>query len=142
MKVIEIPIHPHVKSLLLSLYGAEPVRVQEDMLTGTALKNILLSVPKPNVDSEPVFGHTVTLQVSPNLIPFYKSYSSLLSLGVYFQKEYNEILYAYIEGQRDAGISMRQAIVNFYEKYKINDEFYEYHSSESAYLRLKKKRTM
>lgn len=134
----EIPVLPHVKNLLISLYGKEPIKATENNLPGMELKFIFMSIRTQG--KEKINGETVRLQISYRLMPFYNKYSNAFDLGCYFEKTFNTMLYIHIEAQRSLHIPTVYAIKTFFEKYNIDENYYSSHAAAECYRRLKRKK--
>src|SRR3954466_15987623 len=75
---VDIPVLPHVKNLMLSLYGPEPIRASINNLPGKELQFIFLSNKS---QPEKINGETISLQVSHRLAPYFYKFNNALSLG-------------------------------------------------------------
>jgi hypothetical protein len=133
---IEIPILPHVKNLMLSMYGSEPIKANENNLPGKALQFIFMSFGSTTRDK--INGEKITLSISHRIAPYYYRFKNTFLLGCYFEKQFHALLFAHIEAQRIAGIPTIAAIKCFYEMYHIDVEMYSQQAALEAYRRLKK----
>jgi hypothetical protein len=131
---IEIPVLPHVKCLLISLYGCEPIRVNENNLLGRELQFIFLN---KSSSQEKINGEKISIQVSHRLTPYFYKFKNAFSLGCYFEKQFHVLLFTHIEAQKSCGISPVNSIKDFFSKYSIDENFYAIPSALEAYRRLK-----
>jgi hypothetical protein len=131
---VEIPVLPHVKCLLISLYGAEPLRVNENNLLGRELQFIFLN---KSSTQEKINGEKISIQVSHRLTPYFYKFKNAFSLGCYFEKQFHVLLFTHIEAQKSCGITCVNSIKNFFDKYSIDQNYYTVPSALEAYRRLK-----
>ena len=130
----EIPVLPHVKNLLLSLYGAEPIRVNENNILGRELQNVFFNDHCP---PEKINGEKISIQVSERLTPYFFKFKNAFALGCFFEKQFAVLLFTHIEAQRSLGITPVGSIKDFFIKYGIDENFYTIPSALEAYRRLK-----
>ena len=131
---IEIPVLPHVKCLLISLYGSEPLKVSENNLLGREFQFIFLN---KSSSQEKINGEKITIQLSARLTPYFYKFKTAFSLGCYFEKQFHVLLFTHIEAQKSCGITPVNSIKNFYLKYSIDENFYTIPCALEAYRRLK-----
>lgn len=132
---VEIPVLPHVKDLLLSIYGPEPIKANENNLPGKELQFIFMN--NKNTQPEKINGEKIKVHVSHRLAPYYYKFTNAFLLGCYFEKQFQISLYNYVEAKRDSGIPTMQAIKSFFIRYKINEEYYTQQAALECYRRLK-----
>jgi hypothetical protein len=131
---VDIPVLPHVKNLLLSLYGNEPIKATENNLPGMELKFFFMSADNPR---EKINGEKIQLRISHRIAPYYHKHSNAFSLGCYFEKLFNMMLFMHVEAQRNFHVQTAYAIKSFFEKYRIDDTHYSYHAATETYRRMK-----
>jgi hypothetical protein len=129
-----IPVLPHVKCLLITLYGDEPLRINENNLLGRELQFVFLN---QKTAPEKVHGETISVHISHRLTPYFNKFKNAFSLGCYFEKQFNVLMFAHIDAQVNCGIIPAQAIKNFFKRYNINEEFYNEHQALQQYSRSK-----
>jgi len=132
---VEIPVLPHVKSLLISIYGNEPIKASENNLPGKELRFIFMSAKNPVKGK--IYGEKIAIRVSHRLAPYYYKFSNAFSLGCYFEKQFNVLLFAHIEAQRNCGVQITQAVKSFFKKYNIDEESYTQQAALEGYRRIK-----
>lgn len=133
---VKIPVLPHVKSLIISLFGPEPVEAHENNFLGKEIQSILLSYSQSELFATRLHGETLTINISHRIAPYYQRFQHAFDLGCLFEKQFHSILYAHIEAQRQCGVPVLQAIKNFYIRYKINDELYDWEAAKKSYQRM------
>ena len=131
---IEIPVLPHVKCLLLALYGPEPLKVNENNLLGRELQFVFLNKIS---SQEKINGEKICIQVSHRLTPYFYKFKNAFSLGCYFEKQFNVLLFMHVEAQNFFGVTPVNAIKSFYQHYNINQDFYNIPSAMESYRRMK-----
>ncbi len=139
MELVSIPVLPHVKSLLLSMFGPEPLQANDNNLLGKEIENILLPYTQTQLFPEKISGETLKIYVSVRLAPYYIRFQHAFSLGCYFEKMFHTLLHSYVSGQVDAGIKQDRAIKNFFLRHSINDELYDVTAARMSLLRHKKR---
>lgn len=136
---VKIPVLPHVKSLIVALYGPEPVEANENNFMGKEIQSILLPYSQSELFPAKLHGETITVALSHRIAPYYQRFQHAFDLGCMFEKQFHSILYAHIEAQRQCGVSVLQSIKNFYIRYNINDELYDWEAAKKSYQRIKGK---
>lgn len=134
---VEIPVLPHVKNLLLSIYGPEPIKANESNLPGKELQFIFMSSAKNK--AERIYGEKIKVHVSHRLAPYYYKFINAFLLGCYFEKQFHILLFMHIEAQRSCGIQTMDAIKSFFNNYNIDEEYYSQQAALEAYRRIKGK---
>src|SRR4051794_10246088 len=112
---IDIPVLPHVKNLLLTLYGPEPIKAHVNNLPGSDLRFIYLEMTHNSPDK--IHGEKITMAISHRLAPYYYKFCHAFSLGCYFEKQFTMLLFGHIEAQKNCGIATTEAIKNFFIQY-------------------------
>jgi hypothetical protein len=133
---VKIPVLPHVKSLMLSIYGPEPIKANENNLLGKEVQSILLSYSQTELFQQKLVGESITIILSERIAQYYKKFSNAFDLGCMFEKQFHAIMFAHIEAQKQLDVPVMKAIKNFFTKYKIDDELYSMGAAQQSYLRM------
>lgn len=139
MQLVDIPVLPHVKSLLVSLHGSGPLQANENNLLGREIENFLQTFSQLELFPVKLIGDTVSVVVSNRVAAYYKHYQRAFDLGCFFEKQFHLALFMYVEAQMEAGVPQEQAIRNFYERHKIDTECYDTISARMSIMRMRRK---
>lgn len=119
MYLVDIPVLPHVKSLLVSIHGHEPIQANENNILGKEIENVLQSYSQLDLFPAMMPGETITINLSDRVAAYYKKFEHAFELGCFFEKQFHLALFIYVEAQMEAGVYQEQAIRNFYTRHKI-----------------------
>lgn len=137
--IIEIPILPHVKSLLLSMYGSEPLFANERNIIGKELEHLFASPPEVTTEEEKCKCDKISISISARMKPFYAKYAEAYSLGIYFEKVFHKLLHQHIIAQVRCNRRVKKAIQDFYNLYNISEDDYSLTHAEQSYYHFVKK---
>ena len=137
--VVEIPVLPHVKSLILSVFGPEPIAAHENNIIGKEIESFLISYAQAQLFPDRMIGDTIQLSVSHRLAPYYQRFQNAFNLGCFFEKQFHLLLFTYVDAQMASGIRQETAIKNFYLRHKIDPELYDIIAARMSLLRMRRR---
>lgn len=140
MVIVEIPVLPHVKSLLLSLHGPEPLVAHDNNLLGKEIESILITYAQTELFPQRMVGETVKLLLSHRLAPYYSRFQHAFDLGCFFEKQFHLLLFIYVEAQMEAGVKQETAIKSFYQRHQIDPELYDIIAARMSLYRARKRK--
>ncbi len=142
MVTIEIPVLPHVKSLLISLHGPEPIVAHENNIFGKEIQSILLSYAQAELFPERMRGETVKMNISHRLAPYFQRFQNAFDLGCFFEKQFHLLLHTYVDAQMQAGIKQETAIKNFFLRHQVDPELYDIIAARMSHIRTRKRKVV
>lgn len=139
--MLQIPVLPHVKKLLISMYGEQPLYAKDNNLLGKQLEHILADFPLSTIfeEQKPLRMDHVEIVISQRLKKMYDTYEGLFSLGCFFEKTWHRLLHQHIIAQARCGRRVKVSIADFYALYGITDDDYAITSAEMSYYDMVKK---
>lgn len=135
--IIEIPILPHVKCVLIGIYGPEPIMANNTNLLGKALEHLIANryTQEDPVVLGPMRCELIKMAISLRLKPHYMAFKPAFSLGVFFEKMFHKILHQHVIAQARCNRPVKVAIRDFYDLYNLTEEMYPFASAEDSYYR-------
>jgi hypothetical protein len=141
MVTVEIPVLPHVKSLLLSIHGAEPIAAHENNVLGKEIESILHSYSQCELFPQKLIGEKIKINVSQRVAPYYQRFQHAFDLGCFFEKQFHLILFTYVDAQMEGGVRQETAIKNFYVRHQINPELYDMIAARMSLMRTRRRKS-
>jgi len=132
MSIVEIPVLPHVKCLLIGIYGSEPLFAHEKNLLGKEIDHF---TNEPEPPAPVIRCEKIKISISLRLKPRYNHTEALFSFGHYFEKVFHKLLHQHIIAQLRCKRSVKEAIRDFYALYDITENLYPIASAERSYYR-------
>jgi len=136
---VTMNVTPFVRKILISRYGGEPIRVERS----DALHTYLQAAPLPGSKEEKYQEMSKRLTENVKLIVSWPIKRHLrvmrrrVMVGYHLHKVYHMEMVNFMEAQRKAGMSATEALRNFMEAHRIEEEDF---SMESAYTVWKRKK--
>lgn len=133
--IVKIQVKPHVKKVMVKLWGPEPIKLEKRNLAGAHLSHLdLHGVPEFNSGKSTV---ELKILLTKAMQDRYRILEWKVSLGNYFQKIFHLMLCVHIHAQRACGHEIFQSIDLFYAIYGITVEDYDQESAYRQYKRWK-----
>lgn len=139
--IVSIPVRPFVKKIILIEEGEEPIKVRLDTLLG---RLIYSSVGKQAISIKMKEEYSEVLEFDlPRKISDYSFNRVKLALinETYYQR-FKDIMFVYFRAQTKAGLTLREAIDNFFEDYQIGEDEYNRETARREWNRYLNKKSI
>lgn len=126
-EVIEIPVQPYVKKVLLKWYKQEPLPLHQNNMMGKSLIALLADMPSQQTLIKPTIrGEKVRVQISIRLVPFYEMFENAFEMGFYFEKVVQHMMFTHVSAQVRCGVNALKALKDFYNLYGFDEDDYPF----------------
>lgn len=138
-----IPIKPQFKKWLIKRHKAEPIKVHEDSTIGQRIMSILLDkrekvngISKIN-NIKDQLTETITVELSDVMMKRSPRIGKLTQLNTFFEKDFKDDLYLWVQCAVTYGINEYTATRNFCEHFDFQEGEYTHDAAQRAWLRYK-----
>lgn len=120
MKTVTIPISKHVKELVISLYGHEPVNLSS-IVSEADFRKFKLSVdrPEPHKDDKNRTTLDISFPKSMSDIFYFSRYN--YQVEEYFNNLFEEEMIEHVTILRRGGGEVVNSIIDFFQRHKIDE---------------------
>lgn len=136
--IVEIPVYPHVKKLLLYnvLDPEKPLKAEFHNRLGLTIRAILHSKAEKSSANDRM-TELLKVEINDNISNMDHRLKRLVKINDYFDKDFKEIMMHSIRDQMHSGIPALQATKNFLRRIGVTESEYSYESAYRAWLREK-----
>lgn len=137
--VIEIPVYPHVRKLLVykQLHPDQPLKADFTNRLGLTIRAILHSKAEKASANERMTS-VIQVELNDYIAKCDHRMRKLVKINDYFDKDFKEIMIHSVEDQMEAGsISAFAAITNFLKRLGVTEQEYSHATAYREWLRRK-----
>jgi hypothetical protein len=127
LKIIDIPCRPHIKNWLVLEYGQEPIEANQRNFLGGLIRNASIGI-NPDGREVKLPGNSNLQVVMSNPLAGVTSKNVANELGYLLEEQFTLAVVSFVRGYIGAGKTSYQAIIAFYDHYKIEPDDYDMES--------------
>ncbi len=136
-KVINIPIAPHLKKIIINLHqDKEPLKAEIDNQLGAVINQVITDRMKSRISPDS-YSEVLQVDLCADLGRRSPRIAKLILINHFYSKYFKFLMMNWVQAQYAAGIPAYQAVKNFLEFYNIQEEEYSYETGYRAWLRYK-----
>jgi hypothetical protein len=133
-KKVTLPILPHLKKWIRKKYGRAMIYADSSTAIGITLQGLAaLRCKAASATERYTEGVTVVFSIKQSRYEIRSSF--VVSANAYFNKLFQEEMFAYIEALYKEGVPRFQAVERFLDMYDIEEGEFQKNSAYRAYMR-------
>lgn len=130
MNIIELPVHPMSKKMLLAEYGQEPIRLRHHDRLHEQLRVDPTQISSNLSQSRGTLSTSIQIEINDNLATKLQRGQLSFRIGIHIYKEHLNMLFTHVAAYINTGHEATTGIGDFLNKYHIEEDDFAF---ETAY---------